>query len=537
MSKALVIKADALVIGSGFGGAITAATLTDKGVAVTLLERGPWRDSIPVAAMGITQRSPLPRHRHFYTHFVRNVEANLAERLALPNLVINRNGLYELFLDRNLLAVCCSGVGGGSLGYTGLHHPPADPHYWHQRSERIDPREFEHHYQRFLQIMGSTRPDPAWKIPNHTAHMHQHNPLFAASAASWQPWMGLLFKKRSIEPDASSITQHSVGNRLPSEYRNEGLLGSYTGSKTTLDTACLSGAIQRGLVVRDCTEARYIARNSPLAGSRYAVHCYDHERKSPVVYHTDNLFLGAGTLNTLRLLFRSRDEQRSLSGMPLLGRGIATNADSISLWMRPDLEGDFSQGMPCHGPLAFRDGKDQAQFIQAGISGLEEIPMPAMIRRRLQKWLFITAMGADRNDGIAYWRNGRLRIQYSMRDSALHQHIHARFRQIRQHFGKPLLFSENLAATLHLLGGAPIHDDAKQGMINGAGEVHHHDGLFIVDATALPDAPGMPPSMTIAAWAYHVAEHFAAAHGMTGGNAAVSAGPDSHVNYSQKEPA
>lgn len=500
MSKTNLHTTDTLIIGSGFGGAVTAATLCRHSLDVTLLERGPWRDSVPVASMGVESRSPYPRQRHFYTHFLRNVEANLSERVSLPNLRLNRNGLYELFWDRQLLIACCSGVGGGSLGYSGLHHPPADPRYWHGVGDAIDPATMTAYYEEFLQQMGSTRPDPAWQIPNHTVHMHRNNPLIGGDVANWWPWMGLKF--RTGNRDDSNV------QRLPSNYRNEGLLGAYSGSKASLDFTYLEQAINDGLQLRDCTEAMLIRPLPAHSGYRYAVTGYDHRRNVAVEYRTRQLFLGAGTLNTLRLLLRSRASTSGLQGMPLLGRGFATNADSIALWLRKDLGLDFSEGMSCHGTLAFRDGQDQAQFIQAGISGLDEIPMPELIRRQLRSWLFVTAMGEDRNDGVAYWRNGRLRIRYSTRDSQLHQHIFARFRQLRDHFGKPLLFSEKVAATLHPLGGVPIHDDPQRGVINSQGELHDHPGLFVVDASALPKAPGMPPSMTVSAWSRHVAQQF-----------------------------
>ena len=51
----------AVVIGSGFGGSVSASRLIDAGIDVTLLERGPWRDSIPVKHAGIEERKPLPR--------------------------------------------------------------------------------------------------------------------------------------------------------------------------------------------------------------------------------------------------------------------------------------------------------------------------------------------------------------------------------------------------------------------------------------------------------------------------------------------
>ena len=45
------INADILVIGSGFGGAVAASVLAEAGLNVTLLERGPWRDTVPVRSM------------------------------------------------------------------------------------------------------------------------------------------------------------------------------------------------------------------------------------------------------------------------------------------------------------------------------------------------------------------------------------------------------------------------------------------------------------------------------------------------------
>jgi cholesterol oxidase len=62
--------------------------------------------------------------------------------------------------------------------------------------------------------------------------------------------------------------------------------------------------------------------------------------------------------------------------------------------------------------------------------------------------------------------------------------------------------------TVMPLGGAVLAGSAQEGVVDGRGEVHGHPGLFIVDAAALPAAPGGPPSMTIAAWSSWVAERF-----------------------------
>ena len=52
-----------------------------------------------------------------------------------------------------------------------------------------------------------------------------------------------------------------------------------------------------------------------------------------------------------------------------------------------------------------------------------------------------------------------------------------------------------------------------EGVVDANGEVFDHPGLYVTDAAALPRSPGGPPSMTIAAWANHVASQFLARYG------------------------
>jgi len=73
MASAPDVSYDVVIAGSGFGGSICANRLALAGLKVLVLERGPWRDSLPVRAMGIAGRSPFPYGARFATHLLRGI--------------------------------------------------------------------------------------------------------------------------------------------------------------------------------------------------------------------------------------------------------------------------------------------------------------------------------------------------------------------------------------------------------------------------------------------------------------------------------
>ena len=55
-----------------------------------MLERGPWRDSLPVRSMGVERRAPFPYGMKAITHLLRSLH------LGRLSLSLNRAGLYEV---------------------------------------------------------------------------------------------------------------------------------------------------------------------------------------------------------------------------------------------------------------------------------------------------------------------------------------------------------------------------------------------------------------------------------------------------------
>ena len=65
-------------------------------------------------------------------------------------------------------------------------------------------------------------------------------------------------------------------------------------------------------------------------------------------------------------------------------------------------------------------------------------------------------------------------------------------------------------ATVHPLGGVPMGRTVEEGVVDARGEAFGHPGLHVTCGAAMPGPVGPNPSLTIAAWAGHVAEGIAA---------------------------
>lgn len=463
---------DVLIIGSGFGGAIPAYELASAGLKVCLLERGPWRDTPPVRAAGIGRRAPLPHGRHFLTHVACRVHHRWLPRRGLN---LHRHGLMEVFAGQGVNVVCSSGVGGGSHAYGGLHAHPLCEDYWDGVAEGISSARMAPHYAEVKTLLGSRQPE--------VAH----------GSMAWQQGSNDFVRIQGTKAPG-------WGYAPETDFTREGSFGSPEGNKITLDAACLLPALHNGLEIKDGHEALQVCR---LPEGGFEVTVKNTHDGSEGKIRAERVIVAAGALNTLSLLLRSR-ATGGLAGMPALGQGFGTNADVMAFWPvnTPDANHPadgvyqhlFQHKEDTHGPL----------FMQAGISGLQALPLPTSIKRALQRQLFIAGMGIDAADGHVSLERGRLKIRYDAAGSPVFGRIAGHLQAIGQASGQRL-YAPGKPSTVHPLGGARAGESITTSVVNGYGEVHDVPGLFITDASALPAAPGSPPSLSIAAWARHVA--------------------------------
>jgi len=151
---------EAIVVGSGFGGSVSAARLAERGLRVLLLERGPWWGQ-PAETSGGTGH-PYPRGPWGLRKAVRNLRWARGSRSRC--LVLNRDGLLEVHLFERLVVLTASGVGGGSLIYADIQMQPDDA-FFDDFPAEISAEEMHPHYARVRETL---RPSPLPERPART---------------------------------------------------------------------------------------------------------------------------------------------------------------------------------------------------------------------------------------------------------------------------------------------------------------------------------------------------------------------------------
>lgn len=485
---------DAIVIGSGFGGAVASCRLAQAGVRVCCVERG--------------RRYPVGSFSRDFT--------------STDTFWQTGHGLMDFRPFDDVMVLQAAGYGGGSLIYANVHlRAPEDVFQsgWPQgySRQRLDPYyDLVAHMLDLQQVSASAR-----GLPPKARRM-------AAAAAA----MGRS-DQHFLPPLAVRFGEGEPTNRFGKPqsactYCGECLIGCNLGAKNTLDLNYLSLAERLGCHVRARSEVWNITSTS--AG--YRVHLHDLESNSQDVLDACRVFLCAGALNTTELLLRCRDEHRSLPRLSeALGERYSANGDFLAF--------AFDTAEPFEGwngpsiTSAILSKEDGAWFLveeggfpialtwliraMDGISTFD--PDDWLGGARLQAALPLLARPSDPGLGIFFLMgrdrsDGRLRLHPITRNVSISWSVrrNAELYAAEEDFIKQL--SEALGGragvnpfwrwlrrpmTVHNLGGCTMATDPQRGVLNEWGEVHGYPGLFVLDGSALPSSTGVNPSHTIAA--------------------------------------
>ena len=176
----------------------------------------------------------------------------------------------------------------------------------------------------------------------------------------------------------------------------------------------------------------------------------------------------------------------------------------MGVWRRRSAPVSSFTSTPSQGQFRV-DGHESAVCGVGGFPGFQTLPLPSAVKRRLEKLFFIYGMGADTGNASVTCDGGRLRVDYDQDIEPIYGKIRAAFRALSAESGDRTWVIDK-PFTVHPAGGARVGENAQLGVVDHRGEVYGNPGLYVADGAALPAPLAAPPSVTIAAWAHHVAE-------------------------------
>lgn len=485
---------DAIVVGSGFGGSVAAARLSERGLRVLVLERGPWWGPLQRDRPAADRRE-LPRGAKGARRLIRNVRS--ARKGGRSDKLWRADGLLELHRFEHLDAVTGSGVGGGSHLYTAILEAPP-PAFFDAFPPEVTHDELRADFERVRQML---RPAPMRGRPDKVRAFEE-----AARAAGLPP---VVHPEVAIvsgdDPNRPEEVKNAAGvTQYTSSWRGDAFVGCEDGSKSTLDLTYLPVALQNGAELLPLCEALSIRHEGD-----YAVAFLDHRTGERRVARAPRVVLAAGGLNTQRLLFAARDRDGGLPRISQqLGRRFSPNGDFGALVWRTRVLEDSSRG-PSFGALTriHRDGVFRFLIGDVGVPAAA-LPLPAVLRSWARRSTALFCMGPDASNGtMRFDGEGLVSSVGRSLDEALYDEMAACVADVARHYQPrrvwskfPTLGREGLF-TVHPLGGCAMAGGPDEGVTDHLGQVFGHPGLFVADGSLYPRSPGIPPSMTIAALA------------------------------------
>lgn len=515
---------DYVIIGSGFGGSVSAMRLAEKGYSVLVLERG----------------------RRFRDEDFARSNWNLRRYLWAP--LLRCFGILQISPFRDIWVLHGSGVGGGSLGYANVLMEPdetlfANPSWKHLNDWQAALRPHYETARRMLGVAPNPKTTPADEVLREIARELGNESTFQLTE------VGTFFGEEGVE-----VPDPYFGGEGPARkgciHCGACMVGCRHNAKNTLVKNYLWFAEKLGVEVR---AERSVSDIRPLSGTeddgaRYeVVHGWTRGilRAKEEAVRARNVVVAAGALGTLRLLFRCRDVTRTLSRVSRrLGDLVRTNSEALLGGVARSAGVDYSKGIAITSifhadpvttvePVRYPAGSSAMRFLAGPL--IDSGSLPVRIAKSIWKivtrplefarthlfpgWAERTTilLVMQTEDNRLRMRPGRSVWTAFRRGLVSHPDEEATvppkieighevtMKYARMTDSIPLgsvnegLF--NIPLTAHILGGVPFGRTDEEGVVDLDCQVHNYPGLYVVDGSIMPANPGVNPSLTITALA------------------------------------
>lgn len=477
----------ALVVGSGFGGAISAYRLGKAGVDTLVVERGKWWDATK-------DPNVFPR--------MSDLDNTISWRGTVdslpgmpPLLGPKTDGLLEAVRGHGMISLVASGVGGGSIAYQGMSIQPSEENFRKAVSQTIDYGLLDaDHYRRVEKMLKlAPIPDDVLAHPRYrsTQQMIDNGKKLNLDAL-----------KVLMPIDWNNVREELQGKRQPVYSIGDTIFGVNAEGKFSLDKTYIPAALATGHVeLRTHSNVVDITNG---ANDTWIVTVDKTDSAGRVlsrsVITTKAVFMGAGAVNTTKMLVKAQATDR-ISRLPEgIGTRWGVNGERVSAVVDPlNSPGAYQGGPSC---VAVKDWDNPAGPITI-VTGPMPFPVDLAtttvigigISKPVGVWKYNEKVG----EAELWWDNSPNRGLID----AIQQRIHSMYAG-----AATLIIDTNQLqeTTFHPLGGVTF-DSATDNM----GRVHNQRGLYVMDGALIPgNAGAVNPSMTIAALAEHAMDNILA---------------------------
>ncbi|KIF04806.1 cholesterol oxidase [Streptomyces sp. RSD-27] len=525
---------DVIVIGSGFGGSVSALRLTEKGYRVGVLEAG----------------------RRFTRESLPRTSWDLRNYLWAPALGLY--GIQRIHLLGNVMVLAGAGVGGGSLNYANtLYVPPAAFFEDRQWASITDwHAELAPYYEQAKRMLG-VRLNPTMTPSD--VHLKAAAEKMGVGDSFHMAPVGVFFGDGE---DADGRRRVRPGQEVPDPYFGgagptrractecgECMTGCRHGAKNTLNENYLHLAERAGAVIHPMTTVTALAEH-PDGGHRVRTVPTDHRRSGRAkVLRARYVVVAAGTYGTQTLLHTMKDRGELPRVSDRLGDLTRTNSEGLVGAQTDDrryrrrhpgaARADFTRGVAITSsvhpnadthiePVRYGKGSNAMGFltvlqvphsahrVRAWLA--RTVRHPVQLARSLsnRRWSERTIIGLVMqsldNSLTTYRKPGGLGKGLL---TARQGHGDPNPVQIAEATEAATLLAEEINGfpgsnvgelmgtplTAHFLGGCPIGATPEEGVVDPYHRLYGHPGISVVDGAAVSANLGVNPSLTITAQA------------------------------------
>ena len=511
---------DYIVIGSGFGGSVSALRLAEKGYRVAVLEKG----------------------KRYRTEDFPATNWNLRKYLWLPKLKLY--GIQMMTLFKHVFVLHGGGVGGGSLVYANQLLVPPDGVF---EKEDWGPGDWKDKlapfYERAKVMLGATPCPSVGKADKLLAEIDRE---INSRETFHINDVGVYFG----EPDKSVADPFFDGDgpsRTGCTFCGACMIGCPVGAKNTLDKNYLYLAENKfGVEILPETEVvgvrpdngGYTIETQKSTGWR-------HLRK---MYSAKNVVFSGGVIGTVKLLLKCKQGGLLPDISDQLGNCVRTNSEALLTVTARDKNADYADHIAITSGI-YPDEKTHIEVVRYNkgsdtmgnlltllTGGGGRIPRSVRFLGNILRhpwefiksfWIFgwgartpilLVMQTAENFVRLTFkrrwWRLGKKSLNTELVPgipkvpSYIPIANEVAERMGEKINGQPMsawtevLF--DVSSTAHILGGCVMGATSKEGVVNFDGAIHGYSNLYVADGSNVPANLGVNPSLTITAIAEYI---------------------------------